>query len=115
MAISTARESSESGVQLIPMVSAPSASRHRHRAQHVRRSTACGYAYQDVPARESPALQIALSDLGIILGRFGGFGQRRIAARHDPLHQFRRNIESRWALRRVQDPQPAAGTGADVE
>ena len=86
MAISTARASSESGVQLIPTVTAPSRRAFRHRAQHIRRAPAGGNPHQHVARGESARLQIARAAGRIVFGGFRGAAQCRFPAGDDALH-----------------------------
>ena len=79
MGIATARASSESGVQLIPTVTAPSRARFRHRPQHIRRPPAGGDAHQHVAALKPPRRKIAGPDGRIVFGGLGGAAERRFA------------------------------------
>jgi hypothetical protein len=115
IAIRAARESGESGVQLIPMVSAPSSIRGLHRAQHIGRPAAGGNSDQSVFGSETPLGQIAPAVFRIVFRSLGGPRQRRFAAGDDALHQVRRHVERRRTFGGVQNAQPAAGSGADVE
>ncbi len=115
MAICTARANSESGVQLMPAVTAPS-----RRASATAPSTYGVRPLAAIPTStsrggEAAFAQIARADGRIVFSSFGGVRQRLFAARHDALHHFRIGAESGRAFRRIQHAQPAAGARADVE
>ena len=115
MAISTARASSESGVQLIPTVTAP-----MRRASATAPST---YGVRPLAAMptstsrgaEPVGRQVADADGRIVFGGFGRAAEGRFAARDDALHHVRRHAEGGRTFRGIQHAQPPAGAGADVE
>ena len=115
MEISTARESSESGVQLMPMVRAPRRRASATRPEHVGRASAGGDPNQHILRAEAALDEVAGADGRIVLGGFGGVGQRGFAAGDDALHHLGRDAEGRLAFGGVQHAQAAAGACADVK
>ena len=115
IAIRARRASGESGVQLIPMVNAPKLVCRFHRAQHIRRAAAGGDSDQRVFAGEPSIGKIAPACFRIVFRSLGGPRQRRFAAGDDALHQLRRDLKRRRTFGGVQNAQPAAGPGPDIE
>ena len=115
IAISTARESSESGRTADADRDGAQAVGFGDRAEHVGRAAAGGDADQHVARGKAAGEEIADADGGIVLGGFGGAAQGGFAAGHDALHHLRRRAEGGRNLGGVEHAETAAGAGADVE
>src|ERR1039458_5449997 len=116
MAICTARANSESGVQLMPAVTAP-----RRRASAIAPSTYGVRPLAAIPTSTSRGVKprsrrscapMAGSSSVVSVARASACAP---PASHDALHQFGVGAESRRAFGGIQHTQPPAGARANVE
>ena len=116
MGMSTACESSEDGLQLMPIVRRAELPRLPNRSEHIRRPPAGRDPAEDISRAENRARRRSRDPAGrIVLARLRRAGQRRLAAGDDPLDHLRRNAVRRRAFGCIEHTQPATGASADVE
>jgi hypothetical protein len=85
------------------------------RPAHVRRRAGRRDAEHEVVRAHVLLIDLRRTVLGPILGALLAADQRDLPARYESLHHLGLGAEGRRALRRIQNPQPAARPGAHVD
>ena len=84
-------------------------------ANNVRRAPAGGNATDDIRPRQSARFQVFPRALWTVFHALNRLRQGIRSAGDEALHQIGRDAECRHAFDRVENAQPAAGAGAQVE